>query len=255
MPVLQVENVKKVFGDNVILKGINLEVNKGDVIVILGPSGSGKTTFLRCLNLLEKPNEGSLILAGKKYDLKNVSNKEKLEIRRKTSFVFQNYNLFVNKTVLQNVTLGLTVGRHMKKEEADKIGKELLDKVGLAGKYDYYPAQLSGGMQQRVGIARAMAANPEVILFDEPTSALDPELVGEVLNVMKQFAKSGITMIVVTHEMQFAREVANQVVFMADGVVVEKGTPEEIFDHPKEERTKIFLKRILKEDDSIGEDD
>lgn len=255
MPVLQVENVKKVFGDNVILKGINLEVNKGDVIVILGPSGSGKTTFLRCLNLLEKPNEGSLILAGKKYDLKNVSNREKLEIRRKTSFVFQNYNLFVNKTVLQNVTLGLTVGRHMKKEEADKIGKELLDKVGLAGKYDYYPAQLSGGMQQRVGIARAMAANPEVILFDEPTSALDPELVGEVLNVMKQFAKSGITMIVVTHEMQFAREVANQVVFMADGVVVEKGTPEEIFDHPKEERTKIFLKRILKEDDSIGEDD
>ncbi len=255
MPVLQVENIKKVFGDNVILKGINLEVNKGDVIVILGPSGSGKTTFLRCLNLLEKPNEGSLILTGKKYDLKNVSNKEKLEIRRKTSFVFQNYNLFVNKTVLQNVTLGLTVGRHMKKEEADKIGKELLDKVGLAGKYDYYPAQLSGGMQQRVGIARAMAANPEVILFDEPTSALDPELVGEVLNVMKQFAKSGITMIVVTHEMQFAREVANQVVFMADGVVVEKGTPEEIFDHPKEERTKIFLKRILKEDDSIGEDD
>lgn len=245
MAVLEVRNVKKVFGDNVILRGIDLDVQKGDVIVILGPSGSGKTTFLRCLNLLEKPDEGSMVLNGREYNLKN---KEKLEIRRNTSFVFQNYNLFVNKTVLSNVTLGLTVGRHMKKEEAEKTGKELLDKVGLAGKYDYYPAQLSGGMQQRVGIARAMAANPEVILFDEPTSALDPELVGEVLNVMKQFAKQGVTMIVVTHEMQFAREVASQVIFMADGVVVEKGTPEEIFDHPKEEATRKFLKRILKEE-------
>ena len=252
MAVLEVRNVKKVFGDNVILRGIDLDVQKGDVIVILGPSGSGKTTFLRCLNLLEKPDEGSMVLTvelnGREYNLKNVKNKEKLEIRRNTSFVFQNYNLFVNKTVLSNVTLGLTVGRHMKKEEAEKTGKELLDKVGLAGKYDYYPAQLSGGMQQRVGIARAMAANPEVILFDEPTSALDPELVGEVLNVMKQFAKQGVTMIVVTHEMQFAREVASQVIFMADGVVVEKGTPEEIFDHPKEEATRKFLKRILKEE-------
>ena len=248
MSVLEVSNVRKVFGDNVILRGINLEVNKGDVIVILGPSGSGKTTFLRCLNLLEKPDEGELTLSGKHYDLKKVKNKEKLEIRRNTSFVFQNYNLFINKTVLQNVTMGLTVARKMKKAEAEKIGKELLDKVGLQGKYDYYPAQLSGGMQQRVGIARAMAANPEVILFDEPTSALDPELVGEVLNVMKQFAQAGVTMIVVTHEMQFAREVASQVIFMADGVVVEKGTPEEIFDHPKEEATKKFLKRILKED-------
>lgn len=248
MAVLEVRNVKKVFGDNVILRGIDLDVQKGDVIVILGPSGSGKTTFLRCLNLLEKPDEGSMVLNGREYNLKNVKNKEKLEIRRNTSFVFQNYNLFVNKTVLSNVTLGLTVGRHMKKEEAEKTGKDLLDKVGLAGKYDYYPAQLSGGMQQRVGIARAMAANPEVILFDEPTSVLDPELVGEVLNVMKQFAKQGVTMIVVTHEMQFAREVASQVIFMADGVVVEKGTPEEIFDHPKEEATRKFLKRILKEE-------
>lgn len=247
MAVLEVRNVKKVFGDNVILRGIDLDVQKGDVIVILGPSGSGKTTFLRCLNLLEKPDEGSMVLNGREYNLKNVKNKEKLEIRRNTSFVFQNYNLFVNKTVLSNVTLGLTVGRHMKKEEAEKTGKELLAKVGLAGKY-VLPAQLSGGMQQRVGIARAMAANPEVILFDEPTSALDPELVGEVLNVMKQFAKQGVTMIVVTHEMQFAREVASQVIFMADGVVVEKGTPEEIFDHPKEEATRKFLKRILKEE-------
>jgi L-cystine transport system ATP-binding protein len=246
MAVMKVKNVKKVFGENVILKGIDLTVEKGDVIVILGPSGSGKTTFLRCLNLLEKPNEGEMTLSGKTYNLKNVKNKEQLEIRRKTSFVFQNYNLFANKTVLQNVTLSLKLVKKMKKDEMDKIGKDLLDKVGLKGKYDYYPAQLSGGMQQRVGIARAIAAEPEVILFDEPTSALDPELIGEVLSVMKQIAKDGTTMIVVTHEMGFAREVANHILFMADGVVVEQGTPEEIFDNPKEERTKSFLKRILK---------
>ena len=250
--MLQLNHIKKEYktGDLVqkALDDVSLNLRDNEFVAILGPSGSGKTTFLRCLNLLEKPDEGSMVLNGREYNLKNVKNKEKLEIRRNTSFVFQNYNLFVNKTVLSNVTLGLTVGRHMKKEEAEKTGKELLDKVGLAGKYDYYPAQLSGGMQQRVGIARAMAANPEVILFDEPTSALDPELVGEVLNVMKQFAKQGVTMIVVTHEMQFAREVASQVIFMADGVVVEKGTPEKIFDHPKEEATRKFLKRILKEE-------
>ncbi|MDA3731976.1 amino acid ABC transporter ATP-binding protein [Niameybacter massiliensis] len=251
MSVLEVKNVKKRFGENVILKGIDLTVNKGDVIVILGPSGSGKTTFLRCLNLLEKPDSGELDLCGKNYNLQKVSNKEKLEIRRTSSFVFQNYNLFANKTVLQNVTLGLTLARKVKKAEANEIGRSFLDKVGLAGKYDYYPAQLSGGMQQRVGIARAMAANPEVILFDEPTSALDPELIGEVLMVMKQFAKDGVTMIVVTHEMGFAREVANQVIFMADGVIVEKGTPEQIFDNPQEERTKTFLKRILKTEDQV----
>ena len=245
MAVLEVRNVKKVFGDNVILRGIDLDVQKGDVIVILGPSGSGKTTFLRCLNLLEKPDEGSMVLNGREYNLKNVKNKEKLEIRRNTSFVFQNYNLFVNKTVLSNVTLGLTVGRHMKKEEAEKTGKELLDKVGLAGKYDYYPAQLSGGMQQRVGIARAMAANPEVILFDEPTSALDPEMVGEVLELMKQLAGEGMTMVVVTHEMGFAKEVASRVVFIDEGVIKEEAAPKEFFENPKDARLKEFLSKVL----------
>ena len=249
MAVLEVRNVKKVFGDNVILRGIDLDVQKGDVIVILGPSGSGKTTFLRCLNLLEKPDEGSMVLNGREYNLKNVKNKEKLEIRRNTSFVFQNYNLFVNKTVLSNVTLGLTVGRHMKKEEAEKTGKELLDKVGLAGKYDYYPAQLSGGMQQRVGIARALAPRPDVILFDEPTSALDPELVGEVLDTIAEVATLGITMIIVTHEMHFAREVSSKVVFMSDGLVIETGRPEDLFTHPKEEKTQQFLQRMLKREE------
>ena len=253
MAVMTVSNVKKVFGDNVILRGIDLTVEKGDVIVILGPSGSGKTTFLRCLNLLERPNDGHMTLAGKEYNLARASKKEKMEIRRNTSFVFQNYNLFANKNVLQNVTLGLTLGRKMKKEEAEEIGRNLLKRVGLEGKEKYYPSQLSGGMQQRVGIARAMAVNPDVILFDEPTSALDPELIGDVLNVMKQFAREGATMIVVTHEMGFAREVANHVIFMADGVIVEQGTPEEIFDHPKEERTKAFLKRILKADEAREE--
>ena len=240
MAVLEVRNVKKVFGDNVILRGIDLDVQKGDVIVILGPSGSGKTTFLRCLNLLEKPDEGSMVLNGREYNLKNVKNKEKLEIRRNTSFVFQNYNLFVNKTVLSNVTLGLTVGRHMKKEEAEKTGKELLDKVGLAGKYDYYPAQLSGGMQQRVGIARAMAANPEVILFDEPTSALDPELTAEILKVIRELAMEHMTMVIVTHEMNFARNVSDHVIFMDGGVIAVEGTPEEVFDSSNE-RMKEFL--------------
>ena len=253
MAVMTVSNVKKVFGENVILRGIDLTVEKGDVIVILGPSGSGKTTFLRCLNLLEKPNDGCMTLAGKEYNLSKATKKERLEIRRNTSFVFQNYNLFANKNVLQNVTLGLTLGRKMKKEEAEEIGRSLLKRVGLEGKERYYPSQLSGGMQQRVGIARAMAVNPDVILFDEPTSALDPELIGDVLNVMKQFAREGATMIVVTHEMGFAREVANHVIFMADGVIVEQGTPEEIFDHPKEERTKAFLKRILKADEAREE--
>ena len=241
--MIDVKNLKKSFGDVHVLKGITTHVNKGECICIIGPSGSGKSTFLRCLNLLEKPDEGSMVLNGREYNLKNVKNKEKLEIRRNTSFVFQNYNLFVNKTVLSNVTLGLTVGRHMKKEEAEKTGKELLDKVGLAGKYDYYPAQLSGGMQQRVGIARAMAANPEVILFDEPTSALDPELVGEVLNVMKQFAKQGVTMIVVTHEMQFAKEVSDHIVFMEQGVIVEEGTPDELFSS-ENARVREFIGKV-----------
>ena len=237
---IHVEHLKKNFGKLEVLKDVSTDIYEGEVVVILGPSGSGKSTFLRCLNLLEKPDEGSMVLNGREYNLKNVKNKEKLEIRRNTSFVFQNYNLFVNKTVLSNVTLGLTVGRHMKKEEAEKTGKELLDKVGLAGKYDYYPAQLSGGMQQRVGIARAMAANPEVILLDEPTSALDPELVGEVLNVMKELAKSGMTMVIVTHEMNFAKDVSNRMIFMDKGVIVEETTPELLFTSTNQ-RTREFL--------------
>lgn len=249
MAVLEVRNIKKRFGENVILRGVDLSVNKGDVIVILGPSGSGKTTFLRCLNLLEQPDDGQLTIGDTTYNLNNVSKKEVKEIRTKTSFVFQNYNLFANKTVLANVTLGLTLARKVPKEEANEIGKKILDRVGLEGKYDYYPSQLSGGMQQRVGIARAMAVNPEVVLLDEPTSALDPELVGEVLGVIKELAKEGVTMVIVTHEMAFAKEVANEVIFMADGVIVEQGKPSEIFDNPKEERTKNFLKRILKVSD------
>lgn len=245
MAVLEVRNIKKVFGDHAVLRDVNLDVSKGDVKVILGPSGSGKTTFLRCLNLLERPDSGTMKLSDQQYDLTHITSKEILDIRRKTSFVFQNYNLFANKNVLTNVTLGLTMARKMPKDEAEDIGIKLLDRVGLKNKYHLFPEQLSGGMQQRVGIARAMAVNPEVILFDEPTSALDPEIIGDVLGVMKEFAQDGVTMVVVTHEMGFAREVANEVIFMADGLVVEKGSPDQIFDDPKEERTKAFLSRIL----------
>lgn len=245
MAVLEVSNIKKVFGDHAVLRDVNLNVNKGDVKVILGPSGSGKTTFLRCLNLLERPDFGTMKLSDQQYDLTKITSKEILEIRRNTSFVFQNYNLFANKNVLENVTLGLTLARKVPKDEAQEIGIKLLDRVGLKDKYHLYPEQLSGGMQQRVGIARAMAVNPEVILFDEPTSALDPEIIGDVLGVMKEFAQDGVTMVVVTHEMGFAREVASEVIFMADGVVVEKGSPDQIFDDPREERTKTFLSRIL----------
>ena len=221
MAVLEVRNVKKVFGDNVILRGIDLDVQKGDVIVILGPSGSGKTTFLRCLNLLEKPDEGSMVLNGREYNLKNVKNKEKLEIRRNTSFVFQNYNLFVNKTVLSNVTLGLTVGRHMKKEEAEKTGKELLDKVGLAGKYDYYPAQLSGGMQQRVSIARALATRPQLLLLDEHTAALDPKTAAKVLKISDMIIQENhLTAMMVTHNMKDAIAHGNRLIMMHEGKVI-----------------------------------
>lgn len=244
-----VTNVKKAFGENVILKGVDVKVDKGDVVVILGPSGSGKTTFLRCLNFLEKADEGQMSIGGKDIDFKTVKKKDIAEIRKKTGFVFQNYSLFRNKTALENVMIGLTVARKVPKAEARKTAMEALDRVGLSERYDFYPSQLSGGQQQRVGIARAIALNPDVVLFDEPTSALDPELIGEVLGVMKELAKEGITMIVVTHEMSFARDVASQVIFMADGVIVEQGTPEDIFDHPKHERTKQFLRRILKENE------
>ena len=242
--MLEVKELKKSYGDLHVLKGINIQVNKGDVISILGPSGSGKTTFLRCLNFLEPSDYGTLIFDDETYDLKHIHKKQIASLRKKTGFVFQNYNLFLNKTALQNVTEGLIVARKMNKKEAIEIGKKALDKVGLLDKADYYPSQLSGGQQQRVGIARAIAYNPEVIYFDEPTSALDPELIGEVLAVMKTLANEGMTMIVVTHELSFAKHVSNKVIFMDGGKVVEEGSPDEFFNHPKTDRAKQFLKSL-----------
>lgn len=243
--MLKITDVHKAFGDNEVLKGVSIEVEKGDVVAILGPSGSGKTTLLRSINFLERADKGRLQFDDIDVDLKNASKADIKKIRKKTAFVFQNYNLFANKTALQNVTEGLIIGRKVPKAEAIERAKKALDKVGLSERYDYYPSQLSGGQQQRVGIARAIAVNPDIILFDEPTSALDPELIGEVLNVMKELAKEGTTMIVVTHEMQFAQDVTNKVIFMDGGKVVEEGTPKEIFTHPKEERTKQFLRRVI----------
>ena len=249
--MLSIQNVHKSFGDNEVLKGVSLEVSKGDVVVILGPSGSGKTTLLRSINFLERADEGTLDWGELHLDLRNASRKEVASIRKKTAFVFQNYNLFKNKTALENVMEGLTVARKIPKKEAEEIAKRALDKVGLSDRYDYYPKQLSGGQQQRVGIARAVAVNPDIILFDEPTSALDPELIGEVLKVMRELAKEGTTMVVVTHEMSFAQDVANKVIFMDGGVVVEEGEAKELFRHPKEERTKQFLRRILPDYDYV----
>ena len=240
--MLEIQNVHKSFGDNGVLRGVSLSVEQGDVIAILGPSGSGKTTLLRCLNFLETADSGTLIFDGEAFDLANTSKKDIARLRKKTGFVFQSYNLFANKTALQNVTEGLIVGRKMPREEAERMGRAVLDKVGLSDRYDYYPSQLSGGQQQRVAIARAMAAEPEIIYFDEPTSALDPELTGEVLSVMRQLAKEGRTMLVVTHEMGFARTVSNKVIFMEDGVIVEAGPSREFFTNPTEERTKAFLR-------------
>lgn len=243
--MLQVEHVAKKFGDRQVLGDVNLKVNQGDVVVILGPSGSGKTTFLRCLNHLEKADSGSLKLADKEYDLGKLTKKDILEIRQKTAFVFQHYNLFANKTALENILEGLIIARKIPKEEAIKRAEAALEKVGLLAYKAYYPSQLSGGQQQRIGIARAITVKPEVILLDEPTSALDPELVGDVLDVLKQLAKEGVTMVVVTHEMGFARDVANHVIFMDGGKIVEENNAHDFFSRPKEERTKQFLARIL----------
>lgn len=249
--MLKVTNVHKSFGKNEILKGVDLTVEKGDVVVILGPSGSGKTTLLRTIDFLETADSGELEFDDIKTLLSHASKKTVLTVRRKTGFVYQNYNLFANKTALENVMEGLVTARKIPRDKAREIAERALDKVGLRDRMDYYPSELSGGQQQRVGIARAVAPNPDVVLFDEPTSALDPELVGEVLNVIKELAREGTTMIVVTHEMSFAEEAASQVVFMDGGVVVEKGTPAEIFNHPKEERTRKFLQRIIKSPEYI----
>ena len=235
---------KKVTSTLDVLNGVDLTVNKGDVVAILGPSGSGKTTLLRCLNFLEQADGGTLIFDGEAFDLGKISKADIARLRKKTAFVFQNYNLFRNKTALQNVTEGLIVARKMPKAEADALGRKMLEKVGLADRADYYPRQLSGGQQQRVAIARALATDPEIIYFDEPTSALDPELTGEVLAVMRQLAEEGMTMLVVTHEMGFARNVSSKTVFMEHGVVVEAAPSGEFFAHPKEERTREFLRKI-----------
>ncbi len=239
--MLKLKNVHKGFGDNVVLKDVSLNVDQGDVVAILGPSGSGKTTLLRCAGYLTKADSGTLSIGEKKYDLNRIAGKDLLDYRKRVGFVFQNFNLYGNKTALGNVTLGLRVAQKMKKQEAEEIGKKLLGRVGLADRVDFYPSKLSGGQQQRVAIARALATNPEVIFFDEPTSALDPELTGEVLNVIKQLAEEGITMIVVTHEMEFARKVATKVVFMENGEIVEENNAKDFFDNPQKERTKEFI--------------
>ena len=232
---------RKVASELPVLRGVNLTVEKGDVVAILGPSGSGKTTLLRCLNFLETADAGQLVFDGESFDLAHSSRTDIARLRKKTAFVFQNYNLFRNKTALQNVTEGLIVARKLSKEQADEIGMKMLAKVGLADRADYYPRQLSGGQQQRVAIARALAADPEIIYFDEPTSALDPELTGEVLRVLRELADRKTTMIIVTHEMHFARDVADRILFMDGGVVVEEGPAKQLIDHPREQRTKQFL--------------
>lgn len=242
--ILKLENVHKKFGDIEILKGVGLEVNKGDVVTILGPSGSGKTTLLRIANFLEQADQGTMQFDDLHLQLGQVSKKQMRTVRMRTGFVFQNYNLFANKTALENVIEGLITARNIPIKKAEDIGKTVLDKVGLADRYNFYPSQLSGGQQQRVGIARAMATEPEVIFLDEPTSALDPELIGEVLNVIKKLAMEGTTMVIVTHEINFAEMVSNKVYFMENGVVLEKGTPQDIFYNAKEKRTQQFLQHI-----------
>ena len=242
--MLEVRNVCKRFGDLQVLRDVSLSVDKGDVIAVLGPSGSGKTTLLRCINYLETADSGTMVFDGETFDLHATRRADIARLRRKTAFVFQNYNLFLNKTALQNVTEGLIIARKISKAYANEIGRKMLEKVGLSDRADHYPSQLSGGQQQRVAIARALATNPEIILFDEPTSALDPELIGEVLAVMRGLAREGMTMLVVTHELSFARSVSNKVVFMEDGAVVEAADAKSFFENPREERTRAFLRTL-----------
>ena len=240
--MIKIENLKKEFGELKVLKGINIEITKGEVISVIGPSGSGKSTFLRCINRLEEPTEGKLIINGKNImDPKININK----IREEVGMVFQHFNLFPHKTVLENVILGPVKLKKNSQKEAEVFGIELLEKVGVADKKDIYPNKLSGGQKQRVAIARALAMNPKIMLFDEPTSALDPEMIGEVLEVMNSLAKEGMTMLVVTHEMGFARNVGNRVLFMDQGLILEDSNPADIFENPREERTKEFIKKVL----------
>ena len=242
MALLGLKNIRKKFDTTEVLKGVSFDVEKGEVVSILGPSGSGKTTLLRCINFLESADSGTMEFDGTSYDLENISKKDMLDIQKKTGFVFQDYNLFRNKNVLDNVTLGLTSARKIPKDKAEKKAMDMLSRVGMEEYTKQYPSQLSGGQQQRVAIARALATDPEIIYFDEPTSALDPQLTGEVLSVMRKLASDGMTMLVVTHEMSFAREVSNKVIFMDGGVVAESGSPEDIFTHPRKDRTREFLR-------------
>ena len=241
--MIDVKHLDKVFGDNHVLKDLNEHIEQGEKVVIVGPSGSGKSTFLRCLNLMEKPTSGHIVFEGK--DITEAKSKEVNQIRQKMGMVFQHFNLFPHLTIKDNITLAPVKLKIMTKEEADKKAMELLKRVGLEDKADAYPAQLSGGQKQRIAIVRSLAMNPEVMLFDEPTSALDPEMVGEVLDLMKQLADEGMTMVVVTHEMGFAREVASRVMFMADGCILEQNTPEEFFGNPQNDRLKDFLSKVL----------
>lgn len=243
--MVTIEHLHKSFGSNQVLKDINLTIDKGDIVAVLGPSGTGKTTLLRSINFLNDADEGDITVDGLTVNVKHHSKKEVLVLRRKTAMVFQHFNLFHNKTVLENVMEGLLIAQKVPKEEARQRALAEIEKVGLSDKLDAYPASLSGGQQQRVGIARALALNPKVILFDEPTSALDPEKVGEVLAVIKKVAEEGITMIIVTHEMSFAESVANRIIFMDEGRVIEDASPKEFFTNPKEERTKQFLQKYM----------
>ena len=246
--MLEVKDLCKSFGTNQVLKDIDFRVDKGEVVAVLGSSGSGKTTMLRCISFLEQADRGHITLGDTRHDMVQISKKDIHALRMKMGFVFQSFNLFANKTALENVMTGLTVARKIDRQTARERSLQMLRKVGMENRADYYPAELSGGQQQRVAIARAIATDPEVVLFDEPTSALDPELTGEVLDVMKKLAGDGTTMVVVTHEMQFAREAADRVVFMDGGLILEENSAKEFFAHPQKERTIQFLRRSLKEE-------
>jgi L-cystine transport system ATP-binding protein len=242
--MLEIRNIKKRFGQDEVLAGFDFFVREGDVVSIIGPSGSGKTTLLRCINFLESADSGTIRIGNLSADFARIRKKEKQALRRKTAMVFQNYALFSNMTALENVMEGLVVARKIEKEKAREAAERMLTKVGLAAKFDAKPNELSGGQQQRVGIARAVALNPEVILFDEPTSSLDPEMVDDILALIKELAKEGATMVIVTHEMQFAYETSNRIVFLDKGKIVADGSPSAIFDHPEEERIKQFVSRF-----------
>ena len=244
MAIVKVNKLNKTYGDLQVLKDFDLEVNQGDVIAIIGPSGSGKTTILKCLNFFERADSGTMVFDGVTHDLATITNKEIHDIRQRTGFVFQSFNLFLNKTALGNVMEGLIIGHKIPKDQAENTAREMLDKVGMSERYDHYPSQMSGGQQQRVAIARALATDPEIIYLDEPTSALDPELINEVLSIIRQLAEEKRTMIIVTHEINFARNVANRIIFLEDGKVLADCPTEEFFTNQRDERIVSFIRSI-----------